>query len=94
MRNATSSGAGGHLYGIPAMPMTIRPPRNASSARRSRAAAVGGVEVMGLGVEVLDRLGHDPRAGREDEMVVAKRQAIGQGDDPRATRRRRRPRRR
>src|SRR6186713_3656675 len=27
----TSSGAGGHLYGIPAMPMTIRPSLNSRS---------------------------------------------------------------
>jgi hypothetical protein len=39
MRNDTSSGAGGHLYGIPAMAMTIRPPVNASSARRRSSAA-------------------------------------------------------
>ena len=39
MRNATSSGAGGHLYGMPAMPMTILPPSKASSAVRSFAAA-------------------------------------------------------
>jgi len=38
-RNATSSGAGGHLYGMPAMPMTIFPPVKASSATRSLAAA-------------------------------------------------------
>ena len=40
---------------------------------------LGGVEVMGLGVEVLDRLGHDARAGREDELVVAERQAVASG---------------
>ena len=39
IRNATSSGAGGHLYGMPAMPMTILPPVNASSALRSFADA-------------------------------------------------------
>ncbi len=39
IRNATSRGAGGHLYGMPAMPITILPPLNASSALRSLAEA-------------------------------------------------------
>ena len=39
IRNATSSGAGGHLYGIEAMPMTTRPPLNSSRAWRSLSAA-------------------------------------------------------
>ena len=72
MRKATSSGAGGHLYGMPAMPMTIRPPSNASSAVRRRSGGLGAVEVVGLGVEMLDRLGHDPRPGGEHELVVAR----------------------
>ena len=62
------------------MPMTIRPPVNASSARRSSSAASARVEVMGLGVEVLDRLGHDPRPGREDEVVVAESLAVRELD--------------
>ena len=79
MRNATSSGAGGHLYGIPAIPITIRPPVNASSAarrpRRPRPCRSGGPHR-----EVLDRLGHDPGAGGEDEVVVGQRPAVGQLD--------------
>ena len=63
------------------MPMTIRPPLKASSAARRRRAASARVEVVGLGVEVFDRLGHDPRAGREDQLVVAERQAVGQRHD-------------
>ena len=36
----------------------------------------GAVEVLGLGVEVLDRLGHDPRTGRQHEVVVAEALAV------------------
>ena len=55
------------------MPMTIRPPVNASSACAELERRLGGVEVVRLGVEVLDRLGHDARAGGQDEVVVAER---------------------
>ena len=34
------------------------------------------MEVVGLGVEVLDRLGHDPRPRRNDELVIFERQAV------------------
>ena len=34
---------------------------------------LGGVEVLRLGVEVLDRLGHDARAGGQDQVVVGER---------------------
>ena len=50
--------------------------------RAQPGGSLGGVEVVGLGLEVLDRLGHDARAGRQHQMVVAERQAVGQGDDP------------
>jgi hypothetical protein len=36
----------------------------------------GGVEVLGLGVEVLDRLGDDPRTGRQHEVVVRELLAV------------------
>ena len=37
---------------------------------------LGRVEVLGLGVEVLDRLGQDARAGGQDEVVVAEPLAV------------------
>ena len=40
----------------------------------------GRVEVLGLGLEVLDRLGHDPGAGRQHELVVRQRGAAGEDD--------------
>ena len=58
--------------------MTIRPPMKTSSARRSCAAASARVEVVSLGVEELDRLRDDPRAGRDDQLVVGEREAVGQ----------------
>ena len=36
--NMNSTGAGGHLYGIPAMPTLIRPPRKRRSSSRRRSA--------------------------------------------------------
>ena len=36
--NVNSTGAGGHLYGIPAMPTWIRPPLNRASSSRNRCA--------------------------------------------------------
>ena len=36
--NTNSTGAGGHLYGMPATPTMIRPPANVRSASRSRSA--------------------------------------------------------
>ena len=62
------------------MPMTMRPPLNASRAWRSCQRGLGGVEVVGLRVEVLDGLGHDTGAGRQDELVVAQPLAIGELD--------------
>jgi hypothetical protein len=38
------------------------------------------VEVLGLGVEVLDRLGDDPAARREDQVVVRQDGTAGQHD--------------
>ena len=46
--------------------------------RSELGGGLGGVEVMGLGLEVLDRLGHDARARSRDEVVVAERHAVGQ----------------
>ena len=37
---ANSTGAGGHLYGMPATPITILPPENVRRAARSRSASV------------------------------------------------------
>ena len=37
---------------------------------------LGGIEVVGLRVEVLDRLGHDAGAGRNDEPVVGETLAV------------------
>ncbi len=42
---------------------------------------LGGVEVLRLGLEVLDRLGHDARAGGEHEVVVGEALAIGEVDE-------------
>ena len=42
---------------------------------------LGGVEVMGLGVEVLDLLGHDPGAGGEDELVVLEAHPVRELDE-------------
>ncbi len=36
--NTNSTGAGGHLYGMPAMPTWIRPPVKRASSSRSRCA--------------------------------------------------------
>ena len=62
------------------MPMTMRPPVKASRAWRSSQGGLGAVEVVRLVVEVLDRLGHDARAGREHQLVVAQALAVGQVD--------------
>ena len=35
---------------------------------------------MGLGIEVLDQLGHDARAGGQDELVVEQEPAVDQFD--------------
>ena len=41
---------------------------------------LGGVEVMGLGLEVRDRLGHDPAAGRDHEVLVGEPLTVRQLD--------------
>ena len=78
------------------MPMTIRPPSKRVERRAQASRGLGRVEVVRLGVEVLDRLGHDARAGRQDEVVVAERADRRPGCttwrrlvDPRRPRRRR-----
>ena len=81
-RNATSSGAGGHLYGIPAMPMTTPAAIEPVQRRAESLGPLGRIEMVGFGVEVLDRLRHDPRPCRQDELVVTQWESIGQGDDP------------
>ena len=61
------------------MPMTIRPPvKRVERVRAAGAAASARVEVVRLRVEVLDLLGHDPRAGGEDELVVAEPLPVGE----------------
>ena len=37
--NTNSTGAGGHLYGMPATPTLTRPPRKRRSSSRSRSAS-------------------------------------------------------
>ena len=53
------------------MPTTIEPPLNSFSAVAQLLRRFGRIEVMRLRVEVLDLLGHDPRAGSQHEVVVA-----------------------
>ena len=42
---------------------------------------LGAVEVVGLGLEVLDRLGQDARAGGQDELRVGQALAVGELDE-------------
>ncbi len=62
------------------MPMTMRAALERVERLAQLQRGLGGVEVVGLGVEVLDRLGHDARAGGQHQLVVAEPLAVRELD--------------